>query len=133
MHKGEDAPADEDKDAPAEDATCRDDPAFFYGGDEDNNCEHVAAKPSRCDDADNNDGERTAMEACAKTCGTCPPPEDECEDDASWFYDNDTDRDCEHVAANAISRCDADNTNDEGVTALEACRVTCGTCRPRRP
>ena len=32
------------------------------------------------------------------------------------------------MAANAGSRCDADNTNEEGVTALEACRKTCGTC-----
>jgi len=99
----------------------RDDPAFFYGGDEDNDCAHVAAKPSRCDDSDNNDGERTAREACAKTCGTCPTPgptasEEACADDASWYYDNDEDRDCEHVAANAGSRCDADNTNEEGVS-----------------
>ena len=69
VRKGEDAPADG-----GEDAACRDDPAFFYGGDEDNDCAHVAAKPSRCDDSDNNDGERTAREACAKTCGTCPTP-----------------------------------------------------------
>ena len=51
-----------------------------------------------------------------------------CVDDATWSYDGNPERDCAHVGEQPESRCDDDNANDDGVTALQACRVTCGTC-----
>ena len=56
---------------------CVDDPKWFYSGKSVKNCAYVGAKIkddgslARCKES-NTDGERSALEACLATCGTCP-------------------------------------------------------------
>ena len=55
---------------------CVDDPKWFYSGKSVKNCAYVGAKIkddgslARCKES-NTDGERSALEACPATCGTC--------------------------------------------------------------
>jgi len=56
---------------------CVDDPTWCYGDCSPNDCAYVAQKVkpdgtlARCKEK-NTDGERSALEACPATCGTCP-------------------------------------------------------------
>ena len=56
---------------------CVDDPTWSYGTKASNTCAYVAQKVkpdgtlARCKEK-NTDGERSALEACPATCGTCP-------------------------------------------------------------
>ena len=56
---------------------CVDDPTWCYGDCAPNDCEYVGKKLkpdgtlARCKKK-NTDGERSALEACPRTCGTCP-------------------------------------------------------------
>ena len=56
---------------------CADDPTWSYGTKASNTCAYVAQKVkpdgtlARCKEK-NTDGERSALEACPATCGTCP-------------------------------------------------------------
>ena len=56
---------------------CADDPTWCYGDCSPNDCEYVGQKVkpdgtlARCKKK-NTDGERSALEACPATCGTCP-------------------------------------------------------------
>ena len=56
---------------------CADDPDWCYGDCSPNDCAYVGQKVkpdgtlARCK-AKNTDGERSALEACPATCGTCP-------------------------------------------------------------
>ena len=71
--------------------------------------------------------------ACAKTCGTCPTPADGVGGGVRGrrsVLDNDSDRDCEHVAANA--RVDATPTTLTRRASLRRLRQ-CGTCPARSP
>ena len=55
---------------------CSDDPSWCYGDCSPNDCEYVSQKVkpdgtlARCKEK-NTDGERSALEACPATCGTC--------------------------------------------------------------
>ena len=107
----------------------------------------MGAKPeSRCDDDNANDDGVTALQACRVTCGTCPDateatpaptaapssivteaPTGACHDSTSWFYSGDDWKTCAYVAQE-LKRCKDSNVNDDGISALEACPVTCDTC-----
>lgn len=50
-----------------------------------------------------------------------------CADDPTWCYGDCDPNDCNYVAAKP-KRCKA--TDTEGVSALQACPVACGTCNP---
>ena len=56
---------------------CVDDPTWSYGTKASNTCAYVGQKVkpdgtlARCKEK-NTDGERSALEACPATCGTCP-------------------------------------------------------------
>ena len=56
---------------------CSDDPSWCYGDCSPNDCAYVSQKVkpdgtlARCKEK-NTDGERSALEACPRTCGTCP-------------------------------------------------------------
>ena len=56
---------------------CSDDPSWCYGDCSPNDCAYVSQKVkpdgtlARCKEK-NTDGERSALEACPQTCGTCP-------------------------------------------------------------
>ena len=59
------------------DGECVDDPTWCYGDCSPNDCAYVGQKVkpdgtlARCKEK-NTDGERSALEACPATCGTCP-------------------------------------------------------------
>lgn len=62
-----------------------------------------------------------------------PSPAPACADDATWCYGNCNPNNCAYVAAKvrddgSLPRCRAKFTDANGVSALDACPVTCGTC-----
>ena len=53
----------------------------------------------------------------------------ECGDSDSWFYKK-SKQDCEYVSKDADKYCKAKNTDEDGVSAIDACKETCGGCAP---
>jgi lysophospholipase L1-like esterase len=105
---------------------CADDTSWRYKKSS-QDCAWTLGKRSRCQRPEGNEeGARTANEACPVTCGTCPSP-DGCADDTSWRYKKSS-QDCAWTLGKS-SRCQRPEGNEEGArTANEACPVTCGTC-----
>ena len=93
----------------------------------------------------------SAIDACKSTCGEC---ESTCADSTSWYFKR-SKWDCakrrglgsldarrgpssrrasrrflpgDYISKKTDSRCADDKVDDDGVSSLEACPSTCGTC-----
>jgi len=73
-----------------------------------------------------NDEGISASEACPVTCGTCPTDSD-CTDDETWFTKKSKNT-CAEYVAKKIKLCKEKTTDEDGVSSLEACKLTCGQC-----
>ena len=80
----------------------------------------------------------TSAEACASICGECSdaaptrkptrkptPQDDSCEDSTSWYYKKRKNT-CEKYVTKKSKYCKA--KDEDGVSALDACALTCGVC-----
>ena len=53
---------------------------------------------------------------------------EECADSTSFFYKKKTKKNCEYVFKKPDVRCKAKLVDDDGVSVLEACPASCGSC-----
>uniref|UniRef100_A0A7S2H051 Sulfatase N-terminal domain-containing protein n=1 Tax=Octactis speculum TaxID=3111310 RepID=A0A7S2H051_9STRA len=51
-----------------------------------------------------------------------------CEDDDTWYKDNNPSKDCPWVAKDSKSRCKSSEVSEDGTYSYDACAESCGTC-----
>ena len=122
---------------------CEDDADWSEATHADWNCAtYATGQPNDgfCTDADASG--TPASEACPVSCGSCPPaeaprpppppappgPPDACSDDAAWREATHADWNCASYAAGQPNDGFCTDLNAAGVSANDACRVSCGTC-----
>ena len=122
---------------------CLDDESWLtFIGKRARGCSWIAKKPSkRCSFTSENDPDRSAKEACPKTCGTCSTVESGeegesggeipviCEDNPQWIFRDKND--CSWVARKPSRRCTKlgqVGTSETSANDLTGCPETCGTC-----
>jgi len=111
------------------DDECEDDATFLHKNKAKKDCDWVAKKLSKGDEAicDYEESDGTLVsDACPLTCGICTPS---CEDDADFFYKKEK-KDCDWVAKKVDKKGDTEICDKEydGVVVKDACPVACGNC-----
>ncbi|KAH8056344.1 cupin-like domain-containing protein [Aureococcus anophagefferens] len=109
-------------------AACEDSTSWYYKK-ERKNCEYVAKSADRCEKED--DFGVSGSDACPVACETCatpPPTSIECADSTSFFYKKKSKKTCGYVSEKPDNRCKLKLVDDDGVSVLQACPATCGSC-----
>ena len=106
------------------DESCLDSTSWFYKKSPAKTCRlWVAEDPDdRCKKKDST--KIKARDACPSSCGECLA----CVDSTSWVFKKKSKQTCDYVSKKRSSRCKSKNTDDDGVSALDACLATCGQC-----
>lgn len=107
------------------------DSSSWYSKKTEKDCAYVSEKSSRCKSKYVDIEGIVSAEACPVACGTCPtaaPTAAEgCADSSSWFYKK-TKNGCASYVAAKSSRCKEKVADADGISSLEACPDSCGTC-----
>ena len=114
-------------------AACEDSTSWYYKK-ERKNCEYVAKSADRCEKED--DFGVSGSDACPVACETCatpPPTSIECADSTSFFYKKKSKKTCGYVSEKPDNRCKLKLVDDDGVSVLQACPATCGSCAVSEP
>ncbi|KAH8076857.1 cupin-like domain-containing protein [Aureococcus anophagefferens] len=114
-------------------AACEDSTSWYYKK-ERKNCEYVAKSADRCEKED--DFGVSGSDACPVACETCatpPPTSIECADSTSFFYKKKSKKTCGYVSEKPDNRCKLKLVDDDGVSVLQACPATCGSCTVSEP
>ena len=108
-----------------EDDGCGDSTSWYYKKTKNTCADYVAKKSKYCKSKIKDDSDVSALDACPITCSSgCSVS---CADSTSWYYKK-TKNTCSEYVTKKSKYCKSKVQDEGGVSALEACQVTCGTC-----